>query len=1472
MAARVLRATLVIAALWLIGAATGQPVQPEMVAFNRQYGFAAGATGGSGKPPVTLTELGVDGGQLRDILDGTDATCSANDGCVVDFGGLEGEILITSNLLIKQDNVTIDGRTAGPDGVGITAGCGLRFADVRNQIWRYMRVSGPNRETAGEPDAITFLLDTTTAEVSQILLDHMTVRWGWDEVLSFNTIHGGSIHDITVQNSVIAQGWIGTGETASKCTLVGGDTNNLSFIGNIFTGCAERNPLLSFGYSLGARGNPITSWRNVEIVGNIIHNYAEPISIQLLSNENKLRLDMVDNSFVDGDPSTPSAGPYSGVSERRGIVLRGANEGEVSLYMHGNTATDAVYGTRGRDIDPRGCDLLMEGSTSESCASTHLSSANSVAAGVPFNLSSTPHFSRPYHITSRDVGELALHGAIGAGTTAPGRDTWDTNIISNVINTPTSATLPETTGAPPNVKVTEVGNTSTVSTLTFTAVTGAADPATQQFDIYNDGIDTVNWTVTATDGTTPDWLSVDCTTGDTPAAGRDTCTVTVDNTPGGAGLAVGAYDGLITVQPQSAQGQNFGYPRGIVVTHTVTPSGGTNSVPQIASAAFSAGSCVVADTCDDVTLTATCVMGTCVDGTITWTYDSDNNGSYETTLGTGTSLSAVAVPDTGSLASVGLASMKLKVADGDADNDTQDLSIRVDSQTLAAQMTLTPATGTAPLNDIDVTIDLSGNCPDIGAGSGVDVTNTSCGAGCTASAGFTAGATNSTDDPIVFTDACDCPSAGQQTISADVGGCASAPDVTGVQAVASVQSGTTFGLSIEPIGTNGLTLSSCDEPCSLYDVVFHYSGNWSDASGIQYVTDIQCDVDDPSGYDAPSIATEHCYQPTGVDPFYEEIDCIGGSWRGDGGFTGYTYATDGRYTVKCTATAGGVTQTATAPITVNNVATSVGDLESDVNTLTYNYDFGATPPTRTFYLSSINATDVAFTVAETNSGGTVASDFPWLSCTPLTGTAPAPGTTPQAVVCTVSTGLAVGTYTGYVTASNDDAAGDIEVITVSVTVNDVQTDACTDGVDCRCDRLTKSTGDLYNSDVVWCEDFEAVTLYEPQVTKGDHFNSAGENIYGDWMDDTASPYESGRAFCGTDSYWTRMYGRGQASEVISGSNCTTAPSSVGDDRNTCEYDPNNKWNITSTSSGDYRACCVDIQREGDANIAADDTARVNPDVFDGRQIYAARLVKDSIATPSCGFAGFVDGTGGAGDVTPRASLNKAGTDQTTWGFTAALAWSDNYLQTIFGDNPNNSSGIKSDEWNGNFARWPFGTYDARRTGLAYFPFGGPIFYSSSYISQNTCGPNGVGQPYFPSETCSVCASGLNAVATTGTFYCTDVFMGYRPSGYSQATNWPLGTWGCVRGYMQGWGTTSAHLTAWFMPKGGTSETKVFEGTWDSTKTHGTDASMASFGFDHWVPRSSGALPQYIDENIYRYQDNMVVTRGGPPVSCSDIGF
>ncbi len=182
-----------------------------------------------------MTNLNDSGaGSLRDAIS------QANRTVVFDVGGV---IEISSRLVFKN-NQTIAGQTAPGGGITIY-GDGTSFSGANHTIVRYVRFRMGVVGESGK-DAVT------AASGHDIIWDHCSMSWGRDGTLDLNQESAGAIYNITVQDSIIAQGL----QTHSTGGLV--VTAGTSIIRSLYIDNNSRNPK--------ARGT-------TQFVNNVVYNW-----------------------------------------------------------------------------------------------------------------------------------------------------------------------------------------------------------------------------------------------------------------------------------------------------------------------------------------------------------------------------------------------------------------------------------------------------------------------------------------------------------------------------------------------------------------------------------------------------------------------------------------------------------------------------------------------------------------------------------------------------------------------------------------------------------------------------------------------------------------------------------------------------------------------------------------------------------------------------------------------------------------------------------------------------------------------------------------------------------------------------------------------------------------------------------------------------------------------------------------------
>ena len=243
---------------------TPPPQQGNILAFPGAEGFGRYATGGRGGEVVHVTNLNDSGpGSLRDAIS------QPNRIVVFDVSGV---IRLNSRLVFKR-NQTIAGQTA--PGGGITVyGDGTSFSGASNTIVRYMRFRMGRVGSSGK-DTVTM------ANGHDVIWDHCSLSWGRDGNLDLNISSGAELYNLTLQDSIVAQGL----QTHSTGGLV--QTSGTSIIRSLYIDNNSRNPK--------ARGT-------LQFVNNVIYNWV--VSAYILGDTSG-RSDgaMLGNYFIAGPES-----------------------------------------------------------------------------------------------------------------------------------------------------------------------------------------------------------------------------------------------------------------------------------------------------------------------------------------------------------------------------------------------------------------------------------------------------------------------------------------------------------------------------------------------------------------------------------------------------------------------------------------------------------------------------------------------------------------------------------------------------------------------------------------------------------------------------------------------------------------------------------------------------------------------------------------------------------------------------------------------------------------------------------------------------------------------------------------------------------------------------------------------------------------------------------------------------------------
>ena len=259
----------------------------QPLAFPGAEGFGKFTTGGRGGMVLEVTNLKDAGaGSLRAAIE--------NSGTRTIVFRVSGTIYLESDLIIRNDNLTIAGQTAPGDGITL-AGYNFRIA-ADNVIVRYIR-SRLGDTYAQESDAFT------CREQNNIMVDHCSFSWSVDETASSygnkNYTMQWCIISESLYNSIHSKGEHGYGG------IWGG--SKASFHHNLFAHHTSRNPRFN-GARYYANWQEMVDYRN-----NVIYNWGsnsayggEPSDIDT----NKASINMVKNYYKPGPATRTDAVSY----------------------------------------------------------------------------------------------------------------------------------------------------------------------------------------------------------------------------------------------------------------------------------------------------------------------------------------------------------------------------------------------------------------------------------------------------------------------------------------------------------------------------------------------------------------------------------------------------------------------------------------------------------------------------------------------------------------------------------------------------------------------------------------------------------------------------------------------------------------------------------------------------------------------------------------------------------------------------------------------------------------------------------------------------------------------------------------------------------------------------------------------------------------------------------------------------------
>ena len=259
------------------------PAFPDAGGFGR---FATGARGVSNPTVYIVTNLNDSGtGSFRDAV--------SQPGRFVVFA--VGGIINLKSVVAVAKNTTIAAQTAPGDGI-VLFNKTVSFSNSSNTIARYLRIRLGATDNAGK-DA------SGIASGANIILDHLSVTWGMDEVFSINWDNKGPMPDnITIQNSIIGQGLHRQNHSAGGLIQTP-DGGRVSLLKNLYISNKTRNPKVK-GVNEFVN-NVVYNWGNGNRLGDEM-NYGWTGDAYIMGGDSQgvSEVNIINNYFVGG-PNTP---------------------------------------------------------------------------------------------------------------------------------------------------------------------------------------------------------------------------------------------------------------------------------------------------------------------------------------------------------------------------------------------------------------------------------------------------------------------------------------------------------------------------------------------------------------------------------------------------------------------------------------------------------------------------------------------------------------------------------------------------------------------------------------------------------------------------------------------------------------------------------------------------------------------------------------------------------------------------------------------------------------------------------------------------------------------------------------------------------------------------------------------------------------------------------------------------------------
>jgi hypothetical protein len=178
--------------------------------------------------------------------------------------------------------------------------------------------------------------------------------------------------------------------------------------------------------------------------------------------------------------------------------------------------------------------------------------------------------------------------------------------------------------------------------------------------------------------------------------------------------------------------------------------------------------------------------------------------------------------------------------------------------------------------------------------------------------------------------------------------------------------------------------------------------------------------------------------------------------------------------------------------------------------------------------------------------------------------------------------------------------------------------------------------------------------------------------------------------------------------------------------------------------------------------------------------------------------------------------------------------------------------------------WKHNEWSAALTGANDGPF---LFHNGADLSDQD--PFQHFLRYVPGKTLADCQAAMaTANIVLGNVYCVDTVALYVRADtreYNRSRDFPLGAWGCVRAEYANLNTANASIKIWF------NERLIIDVRNLNTSFLQLKNGYDAFIWNDYSNANQGMGAVATNQTTYRYEDNVVVTRGPAP-ACSVIGF